>query len=525
MRLFTCLLLLLLAVAIGACDQPSTRSFTILSGSENKSLEPIVDKFCKSKGWQCLFRYEGSVDIKLALEQPDLDVDAVWPAHSRWIELGDRARRVKSARSIMTSPVVFGVRDRVARQLNLKDRPVSTPELVDLVRSGKLKFLMTSATQSNSGFAAYIGMLSALAGSPEVLDLKTLNDKTIQDELKTLLAGVERSAGSSGWLKDLYLEGARQGLYQAMVNYEAVIIEANQALVAEGREPLYLIYPADGTAIADSPLGFVSRPVPDAADREAFFNELQAHLLSPAVQRDILALGRRIGIAGQLPAVDPTVFNPAWGIDVTRPLPATRFPETATLLAAMNLYQETLRKPSLLTLCLDYSGSMAGDGEQSLERAIADLFDPAIARRYLLQPAADDVFVVLAFSDEILGHWVAKGPKEAAALPQEILATSPGGGTDIYQCIEEGIRQMRARPEWATHLKGVIVMTDGRSQGDAAAFGRMYVDDRFDVPVFGITFGDADTSQLKELATLTRARVFDGQSDLQAAFRTARGYN
>lgn len=38
-----------------------------------------------------------------------------------------------------------------------------------------------------------------------------------------------------------------------MINYEALIIQANQKLVAQGREPLYCVYPVDGLAIADSP--------------------------------------------------------------------------------------------------------------------------------------------------------------------------------------------------------------------------------------------------------------------------------
>ena len=45
------------------------------------------------------------------------------------------------------------------------------------------------------------------------------------------------------------------------------------------------------------------------------------------------------------------------------------------------------------------------------------------------------------------------------------------------------------------------------------------------MPVFGITFGDADKSQLDSLAKATSARVFDGGGDLAGAFRAARGYN
>ena len=40
-----------------------------------------------------------------------------------------------------------------------------------------------------------------------------------------------------------------------------------------------------------------------------------------------------------------------------------------------------------------------------------------------------------------------------------------------------------------------------------------------------IMFGDADESQLEDLAELTNARVFDGREDLVGAFRSVKGYN
>ena len=46
-----------------------------------------------------------------------------------------------------------------------------------------------------------------------------------------------------------------------------------------------------------------------------------------------------------------------------------------------------------------------------------------------------------------------------------------------------------------------------------------------DIPVFSITFGDADPDQLEELAEMTGARVFDGTEDLTEAFRGVKGYN
>ena len=39
-----------------------------------------------------------------------------------------------------------------------------------------------------------------------------------------------------------------------------------------------------------------------------------------------------------------------------------------------------------------------------------------------------------------------------------------------------------------------------------------------------ITFGDASTSQLKEITELTKGLIFDGKTDLAGAFRKVKGY-
>ena len=70
-------------------------------------------------------------------------------------------------------------------------------------------------------------------------------------------------------------------------------------------------------------------------------------------------------------------------------------------------------------------------------------------------------------------------------------------------------------------------MTDGLSNSDHQdEFESAYKSRGRDLPIFSIMFGDADPSQLKSLATLSNAKVFDGRSgDLAAVFRQAKGFN
>ena len=120
------------------------------------------------------------------------------------------------------------------------------------------------------------------------------------------MSGVDRSSGSSDWLKDMFLEGD----YDAMVNYECLIIDANEQLVAEGKEPLQVVYPYDGLSMADSPLGYVDHG--DDEKEEAFLT-FQETLLGSESQQAIEATGRRITANG-VSEENREVFNPDWGL-------------------------------------------------------------------------------------------------------------------------------------------------------------------------------------------------------------------
>ena len=139
--------------------------------------------------------YRGSVDIMLALREGKRGFDAIWPAHSRWIDLGDQSRRVKHATSILQSPVILGVQADELRRLGWDKNNVTMADINRAVEQQAFGFLMTSATQSNSGFSAYIAMLTNLSGE-DVLTAESLRAVELQSNVKTILSGVHRSAGS-----------------------------------------------------------------------------------------------------------------------------------------------------------------------------------------------------------------------------------------------------------------------------------------------------------------------------------------
>lgn len=197
-------------LALGGCGGPDLE-FIIASGSENRTLEPIVQDFCRARRVTCRLDYQGSLDIGLALTNTPPPFDAVWPANAIWIELFDRDKSVRDLTPIARSPVILGLRKSKAAALGFVGRPVATGDIVEAVKAKKLTYLASSATQSNSGAGAYLAMLSAALGSPDAITLSDLKKPGLQETVRTLLSGTARSAGSSAWLADLYLKGVEGG--------------------------------------------------------------------------------------------------------------------------------------------------------------------------------------------------------------------------------------------------------------------------------------------------------------------------
>ena len=291
---------LFLALFLTGCSGES-KTFTILSGSENQSIEPIVADYAKEQGYKLEMVYKGSVDSMLELQNNPENYDGIWLPNSMWIHMGDTNNVVKHDKSIFTSPVVFGIKQSKAEELGFTKKDVMVEDILQAVEQKRLSFMMTSATQSNSGASAYIGFLYALLGNPDTITKENLQIPQLQEDIRKLFSGINRSSGSSGWLKDLYLKGD----YDAMVNYEAVIIETNQELIHQGKEPLYVVYPKNGLTISDNTLGYIDN---GDAEKEAFFTSMQEFLLSKDTQDRVADLGRRTGLGGVVKNADPNIF-------------------------------------------------------------------------------------------------------------------------------------------------------------------------------------------------------------------------
>lgn len=518
----------LIAVLTGCQATTSERDgLRIVAGSGFSSFEPILKRWGQENGIAVQVTYKGSLDIMRMLEDGSIDADAIWEGDSMWTSLGDKQHVVKNGKSIMCSPIVFGIKKSQAAQLGWIGREVGMQEILDVAESRRLRVLMTSATQSNSGASAYFGFLYAFSAQPQVLTSANLTDPTVAGKLKRILATIDRTSESSGWMRDYCL--AHYERCDAMFNYESHILEMNHQLVGQGLEPMYIVYPVEGLGIADFPFSLVSK---GNEDKAPLVMKLQEYLTSEPVQEEIAAKGRRVGPLCD--HVDPAIFQTEWGADAERTLNALRYPAEEVIRQALALYQTDFRKPSFTVYALDFSGSMRGKGQEQLTKAMQTLLDQQEASKVLMQGAPGDITIVLAFDDRLIngaevGAWTVRGNDagQLAELLHRIEGQPIGGGTDIYQPVARALELMRERGI-GERFPAIILMTDGASNtgiGIDQVKQAREATGLTEVPVFGITFGSANTRQLEAIADLTRGRVFDGTKDLVSAFRKAKGNN
>ena len=495
----------------------SKETFKILSSTENKDLEEIVKNYADSKGIKVSIEYAGTLEIMEKLNNKE-EYDAVWISNSIWLYMLDSSVSVTNAKSTSINPVVFGITKNKAEELGLIDAEVYTKDILQLIKDKKLKFSMSNPTQTNAGATAYLGFLTTLAGNPEVLREEYLKNDELKSELKAFFSGVERSSGSDEFLEDMFINGS----YEAVITYESSIIKINQRLKKAGKDPLYAIYTIDGVSISDSPFAYIDNGNSQKAE---IFNELQSFILSDKGQNLLAEQGRRTWYGGVNENADKTIFNPEWGIDTNKYIVPVKYPSTSVIKTALNLYQSELRKPVHTIFCLDYSGSMNGNGYKELVSAMEYVLDEKKASENLLQFSENDKITVIPFSSKVLDVWNVESGTESTKLLEKIKKQSPTGATNIYDTSIKALSILQDENIEKYNLS-IILMTDGQSNvGEYSNLEKKYKTLKMDIPIYSITFGDANEEQLDKIAELTNAKVFDGKTDLLKAFKEVRGYN
>ena len=494
--------------------------FRIISSTSTKSMDNKLIKYGKKNGIKVAIEHYGDLEIVDILNNDSKKYDAVWISNSIWLYMLDNSYLTTDSKSIVINPVVMGITKSKAKELGFIDKDIYNKDILNAIRSGKLKYVMSSVTKTNTGATSYLSFLNSMAGSPEVLTEEMLDNEKLKTDLKDFFKGVERVSGDEDYLIEMYQNGS----YDAMINYESSLIKLNQELVKKGKEPLYLIYPVDGVAINDMPFAYISNNASDTKNKEKFL-KLQTYLRSDESIKTLESYGYRSWYGGTNDKADKKIFNPEWGIDTTKYLKDMKYPSKGVMTKAINLYIEALRKPTHVVFCLDVSGSMHGEGLDELKEAMNYILDYDTASQDNLQFSDKDKITIITFDNRVKRIYETKYGNETNEVINNINALEAYGGTNIYSPSIEALKILK-NDNSDDYTKTVILMTDGMSNaGSFSELRRYYTSNKETTPIYSITFGNSSEYELNELASLSNGKVFDGKSGLKKAFTEVRSYN
>ena len=495
-------------------------TFHILASTSTRMMNSDLKKFAKKNKIDLEIDYYGDLEIVKILNDSSKNYDAVWLSNSLWLYQLDNTNLASDSKSIVMNPVVMGIKKSKAQELGLIGRDIYNKDLLNAIQSGKLKYIMSSVTKTNTGATTYLNFLNNLAGSPEVLTEEMLNDANLKTNLKNFFQGVERVSGDEEYLKEMFLNGD----YDALISYESSLIELNQELESKKRESLYLIYPIDGVAINDMPFAYINNDLKDEENKKKFL-KLQDYLRSDEVKTKMENMGYRSWYGGINKDANKKVFNPSWGIDTTKYLKDMKYPSKKVISKAIAIYIEELRKPTHVVFCLDVSGSMQGSGISELKDAMSYILNYETASIDNLQFSKDDKISIITFNSDVKQVYETRHGNETIDVIKDINSLVASGGTNIYDSSIKAL-EILAKESNDAYTKTVILMTDGESNhGTFNSLKKYYQNHKLNIPIYAITFGDSNEYELRSIVNLTNAKIFDGKSGLKKAFTEVRSYN
>lgn len=492
----------------------SSKRLHILSSPENEEVMESLREYASREKIFFDVTYKGDLEIVDELNANSEEYDAVWISNSTWLYNLNNSYLTSESSSISISPVVMGIKMKKAKELGLVGRNVSNTDLLELISNKKINYVMSSVTKTNTGATAYLGFLNALAGSPEVLTEDMLDNDVLIDKMVKFFSGVERVSGDEKYLENMFIKGSD---YEAIIASESSLININKSL--KGDDKLYLLYPYDGVPINDSTLAFIAN---DPNKKDGFL-KLKNYLLSEDGQKLLQESGRRTWYGGVNNNSLENVFDKNYGIDTSKYLVTSKYPSKVVMTKAINLYIEALRKPTHVVFCLDYSGSMYGNGYNQLTDAMNYILEYEQASKDQLQFTKKDKISLVLYASNIMDKGTSTGDN-TSELIEMVNRNKPTTSTAMYLALEEAIKILDYPTE--DYTKTIIVMTDGESNvGSYSSFENFYLKNKSNIPVYGIMFGNANAKQLNKVALLTNGKVFDGRTNLLNAFKEVRGYN
>jgi Ca-activated chloride channel homolog len=319
-----------------------------------------------------------------------------------------------------------------------------------------IHYVHTAPTRSNSGLQTLITQFTEVSGKrPE--DLSLADVTSFQGPVTEIQKKITRYGLSTN---SLALSMAKNGPFWASVGsvYESSVIAANSNRPS-GQALFKAVYPPS-TFTAYMRAAIPKAPWVSASEREAA-EQILTYLQSPEAQQIAVSLGLRPG--------NPNValgskFTPEFGVDPNATYDTYRTPKPEVVAAMLQSWENTAKKPSLVVVVVDSSGSMSGDKLPSVQNTL---------KTYIEQLGPKDQIALIDFDSEVRAPVRADGTPEGRDRGLQFVSSlQDNGATKLYDASLAGRNWLQQNLR-ADAINAVLVLTDGEDSGSTISIEQL----------------------------------------------------
>ncbi|MEM8723713.1 MAG: extracellular solute-binding protein [Cyanobacteria bacterium P01_G01_bin.39] len=356
---------------------------------------------------------------------------------------------------IAYSPMVFMTTEQLAPGLEQSDNLYITlaetenhQQLDQNAPAIPLSYVHTAPTRSNSGLQTLVAQFASIANKqPE--DLTLADVKQHQEQVKQIQNKITRYGKSTG---NLARSMTKNGVFWASVGsvYESLVITANSQ--PDNNQTKYqAVYP-DATFSSNMRAMLPNAPWVSSIEREAA-KEVIEYLRSPKIQAIATDLGLRPGVPG---VALGNKFSALYGVNPQPQYDSYRPPQPEVVEAMLNSWQTYAKKPSLVAVVIDTSGSMQGTKLAAIKNTLLN---------YIQNLGERERIALISFNSEINPPVIIEGTQAGKNKGIEFISQlQANGGTRLYDSSLYA-RDWLMQNSRADAINAVLILTDGEDSG------------------------------------------------------------
>jgi Ca-activated chloride channel homolog len=358
---------------------------------------------------------------------------------------------IADAPLLANSPMVFMTEETLAPGLQKVDdlyRALTTAQThqdLDAASSAQnIYYVHTAPTRSNSGLQTLVAQYASVSGKrPEALTPQDIQSH--ETDIQKIQGKITRYGVSTGSLAQSMVAN---GPFWASIGsvYESSVIEANSQ--RQPGQPKYVaVYPK--ATFTSNMRGILPNAPWVSAEEQEAAEAILSFLQTPEAQQIAAELGLRPGVPG-VPL--GAKFTPEFGVNPQASYDSYRPPQPQVVEAMLTSWEEAIKKPSLVVIVVDSSGSMEGNKMPAVQYTL---------QTYITNLGPKDEVALIDFDSAIRPPvLVDSSPEGQQRGMQFINSLQVEGGTRLYEAslyARNWLRQNR-RPE---AINAVLVLTDG----------------------------------------------------------------